>query len=81
MLLASPLTWHNYVMVLMPGALALVARGRWPAAVLLLALTMIGMEWPPFWYGEDGTASAVPLSLYCAILLTYWAALLPRPAP
>jgi hypothetical protein len=42
---------------------------------------MIGMEWPPFWYGEDGTASALPLSLYCAILLTYWAALLPRPAP
>jgi hypothetical protein len=31
--------------------------------------------------GEDGSASAVPLSLSCAILLTCWAALLQRPAP
>lgn len=76
-LLASPLSWHNYLMVLMPGVLALVAGGRWPVAALLLALALIGMEWPPAWYGPDGTASAVPLSLYCAILVLYWWALLP----
>jgi alpha-1,2-mannosyltransferase len=79
-LLASPLSWHNYLMVLMPGVLVLVVRGRWPVAALLLALALIGMEWPPSCYGPDGTASAVPLSLYCAILVLYWAALLQRPA-
>jgi hypothetical protein len=68
-------------MVLMPGVLVLVVRGRWPVAALLLALALIGMEWPPSWYGPDGTASAVPLSLYSAILVLYLAALLPRPAP
>jgi alpha-1,2-mannosyltransferase len=80
-LLVSPLSWHNYLMLLMPGVLVLVTRGRWQVAALLLSLAMIGMEWPTIWYGKDGTASAVPLSLYCAILLTYWAALLTRPAP
>lgn len=74
-LLVSPLSWHNYLTVLMPGLLVLLVRGRTPAAVLALSLTMIGMEWPPWWYA-GGTASAVPLSLYCAVLLTYWAALL-----
>lgn len=74
-LLSSPLTWHNYLMVLMPGVLVLLVRGRTPAAVLALSLSLIGMEWPPWWYA-GGTASAVPLSLYCAVLLTYWAALL-----
>lgn len=80
-LLTSPLTWHNYLMVLMPGVLVLIARGARPAAVLLLSLTLIGMEWPPFWYGRDGTASAVPLTLYTVILLTYWWAFLPRREP
>ena len=78
-LLASPLTWHNYLLVLMPAILVLVTRGSWPVAALLLALSLIGMEWPPLWYGEDNTAPALPVSLYCAILLAYWTALLPRP--
>jgi alpha-1,2-mannosyltransferase len=77
-LLASPLSWHNYLMVLMPGILVLVARGRWPIATLLLTLSLIGMEWPPIWYGHDNTVPALPVSLYCAILLTYWGSLLQR---
>ena len=80
-LLASPLSSFTYLTVLMRGVLLLVARGRWPVATLLLSLSMVGMEWPPFWYGADGTASAVPLSLDCAILLGYWVAFLQRPAP
>jgi hypothetical protein len=76
-LLTSPLSWHNYLMLLMPAVLVLVARHRWPVAVLLLALPLIGMEWQWLW-GDP--ASAVPMSLYCAILLTYWATLLPRSA-
>lgn len=80
-LLASPLSWHNYLLVLMPGVVVLIACGRWPVAALLLALSLIGMEWPPIWYGDDNTVPALPVSLYCAILLTYWFALLPRPRP
>jgi hypothetical protein len=79
-LLASPLTWHNYLMLLAPGVLALAVRGRWPVAALLLSLALIGMEWQWAWDGPDGRASGLALSLYCAILLAYWAALLPRAA-
>lgn len=52
---------------------------RWPVIALLLALSLIGMEWPPLWYGDDKIVAALPVSLYCAILLAYWGALLPRP--
>jgi alpha-1,2-mannosyltransferase/arabinofuranan 3-O-arabinosyltransferase len=76
-LLASPLSWHNYLLILMPGLVVLLATGRWPVVALLVGLALIGMEWPGIWYGADGTASAVPLSLYSAILLGYWAALVP----
>jgi alpha-1,2-mannosyltransferase len=79
-LLASPLSWHNYLMLLAPGVLALVVRGRWPVAALLLSLALIGMEWQWAWDGPDGRASGLALSLYCAILLAYWAALLPPAA-
>jgi len=72
-MLASPLTWSTYIVVLMPGLLVLVALGRWPAVVMALGLSLIGEEWPALWH------SAVPLSLYCGILLTYWAALLWAP--
>lgn len=72
-LLVSPLTWHNYLVLLAPGVLVLLAMRRWQIACMLLAVPLIGMEWPALWY-TDGSASAVPLSLYCAILFTYWAA-------
>jgi hypothetical protein len=74
-LLTSPLTWHNYLILLAPGVLVVIADRRRAVAALLLALPLIGMEWPPLW-DRAGTASAVPLSLYCAILLTYWVAFL-----
>lgn len=78
-LLASPIAWHNYLLVLAPGLLVLASAGRWPIAALLAACGLIGNEWPGWWYGPDGTASAVPLSLYTAILLAYWAALVRWP--
>lgn len=79
-LLASPLAWHTYLVVLMPGLLVLVACRRWPVATLLLALSLIGMEWPSLWWSDDGV-SALPVSLYCGILLAYWGSLLQRPRP
>ncbi len=73
-LLASPLTWNNYLLLLVPGVLVVLVDGRRPAAYALLALPLIGMEWPPLWFG-DGPPSALPLSLYCGILLLHWAVL------
>ncbi len=73
-LLASPVTWNTYLVVLVPGVVAVLARSPRVAAPLL-ALPLIGQEWPALWYGPDGTASAVPLSLYCAVLLAHWVAL------
>jgi hypothetical protein len=75
-LLASPLSWHNYLMLLMPGVLALVARGRWPIAVALLSPALIGMEWQWAWRGSDGTSPALAMSLYFGILVAYWSAFL-----
>jgi alpha-1,2-mannosyltransferase len=79
-LLASPLSWHNYLMILMPGVLALVARGRWPLAALLLSLALIGMEWQWAWPGPGGASPALAMSLYCGILVVHWVAFLPSPA-
>jgi hypothetical protein len=73
-LLASPVTWNTYLVVLVPGVVVLLARAPRVAAPLL-ALPLVGQEWPALWYGDDGTASAVPLSLYCAVLLAHWVAL------
>ena len=73
-LLASPLTWNNYLLLLVPGVLLVLVDGRRPAAYALLALPLIGMEWPPLWYA-GGPPSALPLSLYCGILLLHWGVL------
>lgn len=74
-LVASPVTWNTYLVVLAPAVLVVLARSR-VAAAPLLAIPLLGQEWPTLWYGDDGTASAVPLSLYCAVLLAHWAVLL-----
>nr|WP_255426378.1 glycosyltransferase family 87 protein [Pseudonocardia sp. C8] len=77
-LLLSPVSWHNYLTLLMPGVLVLLARRDTALAAPLLALPLIGMEWPGLWSGSGVPASAVPASLYCAILVLYAVALLPR---
>jgi alpha-1,2-mannosyltransferase len=74
-LVASPVTWNTYLVVLAPAVLVVLARSR-AAAAPLLAIPLLGQEWPTLWYGADGTASALPLSLYCAVLLAHWAVLL-----
>ncbi len=74
-LLVSPIAWYTYLLLLMPGLLVLLALGRWPMVVLALGLSLIGEEWPALWN------SAFPLSLYCGILLTYWAVLLSAAGP
>jgi alpha-1,2-mannosyltransferase len=76
-LLASPIAWHNYLVLLGPGILVLLARGGSAPASLLLALQAIPGQWPLLWNQWDTVAATLALTLYLYILLAHWFALLP----
>jgi arabinofuranan 3-O-arabinosyltransferase len=79
-LLMSPIAWHNYLMLLWPGVLLLLARtGPAPyrpgRAAVLLAVAVIPVSWNALW--PAGEPWSLPgRALYCAVLVTYWAVLL-----
>jgi len=81
-LVASPIAWHNYLVLLAPGAILLLARGRIAAGVLLVSLQLIPAQWPRLWAEAaqnghlDSTVSLFPMSLYFPILLAHWTAFL-----
>ena len=80
-LLASPIAWHNYLVLLAPGVLLLLARGKTAVAAVLISLQLISPQWPLLW-DENSTAAtavgpavaALAMSLYLFILLAHWAA-------
>ena len=74
-LLASPIAWHNYLVLLGPGILLLLARGRVAPAFLLLALQSIPPQWPLLWNGEDTAVASLALTLYLYVLVAHWLAL------
>ncbi len=75
-LLASPIAWHNYLVLLAPGVLLLLARGRVAPALFLLALQAIPAQWPLLW-NEQGTVGATfALTLYLYVLVAHWVLLL-----
>lgn len=75
-LLASPIAWHNYLVLLAPGVLLLLARGWISPALFLLALQAIPAQWPLLW-NEVGTVGATfALTLYLYVLLAHWILLL-----
>lgn len=75
-LLASPIAWHNYLVLLAPGVLLLLARGWTAPALFLLALQAIPAQWPLLW-NEEGTVGATfALTLYLYVLLAHWVLLL-----
>lgn len=81
-LLLSPIAWHNYLMLLWPGVLLLIALGRGATATAMLAVAVI----PVAWNAAVLPAVATGRSLYFVILLGYWAVLLrgavsPGPSP
>ncbi len=87
-LLAAPIAWHNYLVLLGPGILLLLARGRAAPAFLLLALQSIPGQWPLLWNESDTVAATLALTLYLYILIAHWLALLsaakepvPEPSP
>jgi alpha-1,2-mannosyltransferase len=76
-LLASPVSWHNYLTILGPGVLLLLARGRTAPGCLLLALGTIPLQYASLWDGEATVLDKVALSLYTIILIAYWFAFIP----
>ncbi len=74
-LLCSPISWHNYLMLLWPGVLMLITLGRGAAATVALAVTVVPVSWNADW-PPDGLVADLGRSLYCVILLGYWVALL-----
>jgi alpha-1,2-mannosyltransferase len=75
-LLASPVAWHNYLVLLGPAVLLLLARGWVASGCLLLALQLIPPDWSTPWrYGEAPWAP-LALTFYLYILVVYWLTLL-----
>ncbi len=75
-LLASPIAWHNYLVLLGPGVLLLLARGMAAPAFLLLALQAIPAQWPLIWNERGTVAASVAMTLYLYILIAHWLTLL-----
>jgi arabinofuranan 3-O-arabinosyltransferase len=75
-LLASPIAWLNYWVVLWPGVLVLLRAGRWWAAVPLLVASIIPVAWGNLWQAAPHAPAALAgRSLYCVVLLGFWFAL------
>jgi alpha-1,2-mannosyltransferase len=75
-LLASPIAWHNYLVLVGPGILLLLARGWAAPAFLLLALQIIPGQWPLLWNQQGTVAATLALTLYLYVLLAHWLVLL-----
>lgn len=75
-LLTTPFAWHNYLVLLGPGILLLLARGRVALALLLLALQLIPPSWFLLWQDGDGVMVTLALTLYSYILVAHWLAFL-----
>ncbi len=71
-LLASPLAWENYLVLLGPGILLLIARGQWALALLLLALQTFPSEWRLLWQDANQVVAALALTLYLCVLFVHW---------
>jgi hypothetical protein len=74
-LLLAPIAWNNYLLLLAPSVPVLLGLRQWRAAVALLALPVIGIEWAQLLPADDSILTRLGMSLYCGILLTYWAVL------
>ncbi|HZY64514.1 MAG: DUF2029 domain-containing protein [Actinomycetota bacterium] len=71
-LLASPIAWNNYLLLLAPGVLLLLARGRVALALLLLSLQFIPPQWPFLWNDSESVLATVAMGLYTYVLAAHW---------
>lgn len=82
-LLAAPIAWHNYLLLLLPGLLALAASGRAGdtrrrVVVAIGCVAVVPVSWSDLW-ADGGWATPLGRALYTAVLLVTWWSLL-RPA-
>jgi alpha-1,2-mannosyltransferase len=75
-LLVSPIAWHNYLVLLGPGILLILARGWVAPAFLLLSLQAIPGQWVLLWNEHGTVAATLALTLYLYILILHWLVLL-----
>ena len=75
-LLASPVAWYDYLVLLGPGILVLLAQGRVALALVLLTLQAIPAQWVLLWQGEKTVVATLALTLYLYILVAHWLTLL-----
>jgi alpha-1,2-mannosyltransferase len=75
-LLFSPIAWHNYLVLLWPGVMLMIALQRRGLAAALLAVSLVPVSWNAIWPPDAGLHAAVGRSLYWAILLAYWVSLM-----
>ncbi|WP_028937281.1 glycosyltransferase family 87 protein [Pseudonocardia spinosispora] len=73
-LLLAPIAWNNYLVLLFPSIPLLIAGARGAEAVLVMALPTIGIEWASL-FSTNSAPARLGLSLYCGMLLSYWAVL------
>lgn len=75
-LMASPVTWHNYLVLLAPAVMLLVARRWYAAGALLIGLQLIPAQWTLLWSEQGTLLATAALSLYSFILVAHWMALI-----
>lgn len=75
-LLASPIAWYNYLVLLGPGIVLLLARGYAAQAFLLLALQSIPWQWPTLWSNRGTVVASLTITVFLYILIGHWLALL-----
>lgn len=76
-LLASPITWRGYVVLLVPAALILLADRRHRATGgLLIALVLVPNSLPDLWPDKSTVAASIGLALPCLVMLVFWAVLI-----
>lgn len=75
-LLASPIAWHNYLVLLGPGIVVLLARGKVGVALVLISLQAIPPQWPLLWAGEATVLASLGLTFYLFVLAVHWLAFL-----
>lgn len=74
-LLASPVAWHNYLVLLGPAVVLLFARGRYAAGMLLVGLQLVPARWPLLWSGQETLLATFAISLYAFVLMAHWISL------
>jgi alpha-1,2-mannosyltransferase len=75
-LIATPISWHNYLVLLGPGILLLLARGWVAPACLLLTLLLIPPDWSVPWRHGEAPWAPLILSFYLYVLIAHWLTLL-----